>query len=67
MKYTTRYTVTVLHGKHDVWAYVNEVNGLVLHQFVEADKAENLLEGLRAANLKEKHMARGNKELWIFT
>ena len=67
MKYTVSYTVGVLHGKKDVWGYMTEAGGFKLHQYVNAEKAETLLEGLRATGMKEKHMARGNKELWIFT
>lgn len=66
MKYNDEVAVTVMHGKHEVWAYVTFLQGLKLTQFLDADKAQVVLTGLRATSWKETHLKGGNKEIWKF-
>ena len=65
-KYQDYVAVSVMHGKKDVWGYVSFINGIKLHQFLNAEKAANTLAGLRATNWKETHMAKENNEIWRF-
>jgi len=66
MKYNDWVAVTVLHGVKDTWSYVTFLGGLKLHQFLTADKVENVLTGLRATDWKESYFKAGNKEVWKF-
>lgn len=67
MKYNNWCIVMVMRGKTDVWSYVTFTNGLKLHQFLTAEKAEAVLKGLRSTPWKESHQIAGNKEFWKFS
>ena len=66
-KYNDFVGVAVMHGKKDIWSYVTFLDGVKLHQFLTAEKAANVLAGLRATTWTEKYMAKENKEIWRFT
>lgn len=66
MKNNDWVAVSVMHGKKDTWSYVTFLDGLKLHQFLTAEKAVNVLTGLRATNWKETCFKDGNKEMWKF-
>ena len=66
MKYNDWAAVSVMRGKKDVWAYTTFTNGLSHHQFLKAEKAADVLVGLRATDWKEEHRIEENKEVWIF-
>lgn len=65
-KYQDYVAVTVMHSKKDIWGYDTFLNGIKLHQFINAEKAANVLAGLRATDWQETHMAKENKEIWRF-
>ena len=67
MKYNDWCAVTVLHGKKDIWFYMTFTNGLKFHQFLNPEKAEIVLKGLRSTPWTEKHFTDNNKEIWKFT
>ena len=66
MKYNDWCTLSVIHGKKDLWSYVTFTNGLKFTQVLTAEKAAAVLKGLRSTPWKEKYLKVGNKEVWHF-
>ena len=66
MTYNDWCAVSVIHGKRDTWFYVTFTQGLKFTQPLTAEKAADVLKGLRATTWKEDHRIFGNKESWKF-